>query len=418
MMGARFVWSRSERRRYAPAREQLHGPLVLQPSQFQANRPAYNGGEGWIEGVLKPGGQVPQNPAPPIKCVLCEDRAGCGLENVKHPPLQYTVHMTKPKVFVTRLLPEKGLHIVQESCDADVWPNELPPSREELLSHMRGKDGLLSLLTDAIDEAVMDATPHLRVVSNCAVGVDNIDLAAATKRKIPVGNTPDVLTDATADMAFALLLACARRIVEGNNYVRAGKWTTWNLQLLLGSDLVNATLGIIGFGRIGKAVARRAQGFGMLINHYDPYNQTDIVNQVNSLETLLQNSDFVSIHVPLTQETHHMMDRQALRKMKRNAILINTSRGPIIDHDALYEALISGWIQAAGLDVTEPEPIQVDHPLLSLENCIIVPHLGSASRWTRDQMAILAANNLVAGLMGKRLPHCVNPQVYDQVVIR
>jgi glyoxylate reductase len=321
--------------------------------------------------------------------------------------------MAKPKVFVTRSLPEKGLHLVQEACDADVWPSEIPPSRQEILNHVRGVDGLLSLLTEAVDAEIMDAAPSLKVISNCAVGVDNVDVGAATQRGIPVGNTPDVLTDATADMAFALLLASARRIVEGVQYVRAGKWKTWNLQLLLGADLVGATLGIVGFGRIGKALAKRAQGFGLRVIYHDPAVEAGVGVQRVSLDELLRESGFVSLHVPLTSETRHMINRQTLSRMKPSAILVNTSRGPILDHEALYESLRDHRLFAAGLDVTEPEPLNADSPLLGLDNCIVLPHLGSASQWTREQMAILAGENLIAGLKGDRLPHCVNPQVYD-----
>jgi glyoxylate reductase len=320
--------------------------------------------------------------------------------------------MSKPKVFIARSLPEKGLRLVKEFCEADVWPRDLPPTPGELLSHVQSVDGLLSLLTDRVDAELMDASPRLRVISNCAAGVDNVDVAAATARKIPVGNTPDVLTDATADMTFTLLLAAARRIVEGIRYVREGRWKTWNLELLLGADLVGATLGIIGFGRIGRAVARRAQGFGMHVAYYDPLSRPDFGARAASLDVVLQDSDFITLHVPLTAETHHMINAETLGTMKPNAILVNTSRGPVVDHQALYEALATGRILAAGLDVTEPEPLNADSPLLGLDNCIILPHLGSASLRTREQMAILAADNLIAGLKGEPLPHCVNPEVY------
>lgn len=321
--------------------------------------------------------------------------------------------MSKPRVFVTRNLPEKGLRLVLGACEADVWPLETPPPRTELIQRLRGQDGLLSLLTDPIDAEVIAAAPRLKVISNCAVGVDNVDLAAATARGIPVGNTPDVLTDATADMAFALLLGAARRLVEGVEYVRAGKWRTWNLQLLLGMDLAGRTLGIIGFGRIGKAMAKRARGFGLRVIYYDPTVNESTAEQAASLEQLLGESDFVSLHVPLTSETHHMINQRSLARMKQTAVLVNTSRGPVVDHDALYRALQEGRIFAAGLDVTEPEPLNVDNPLLRLPNCIILPHLGSASQWTRDQMAVLAAENLLAGLQDRRLPHCANPEVYE-----
>jgi glyoxylate reductase len=321
--------------------------------------------------------------------------------------------MAGPKVFVTRALPENSLRLIQDFCDAEVWSPDVPPSRNELLRRVRGVEGLLSLLTDTVDAEVIAAAPTLRVISNCAVGVDNVDLAAATRRKIPVGNTPDVLTDATADMAFALLLAAARRLVEGVAYVRAGKWKTWNLQLLLGADLVGATLGIVGFGRIGKAVAKRAQGFGMKVLFCDPSAEPDWGAIRVDLDTLLREADFVSLHVPLTSATAHMINATTLGQMRPNAILINTSRGPVIDHQALYDSLRSGRIGAAALDVTEPEPIGADNPLLQLDNCIVLPHLGSASTRTREQMAMLAAENLLAGLRGERLPHCVNPEVYD-----
>jgi lactate dehydrogenase-like 2-hydroxyacid dehydrogenase len=322
--------------------------------------------------------------------------------------------MPKPTAFVTRALPEKGMRLVEDFCDAQVWAYEIPPSRDELLRGVRGRDGLLALLTDTIDAELMDAAPNLKVISNCAVGVDNIEVAAATSRGIPVGNTPDVLTDATADMAFALLLAAARRIVEGVDYVKAGKWRTWNLQLLLGADLAGRTLGIVGLGRIGRAVATRAQGFGLRVVYHDPSASEAEMGRSVSFEELLRTADFVSLHVPLTPATRHMINARAIGLMRRTAILINTSRGPVVDHSALYDALKSGRIAGAGLDVTEPEPINPDNPLLKLENCLILPHLGSASRWTREQMAVLAAENLIAGLQGKRLPHCVNPEVYDQ----
>jgi glyoxylate reductase len=274
-------------------------------------------------------------------------------------------------------------------------------------------EGLISLLTDSIDADIIGAATGLKVISNCAVGVDNVDIAAANRRRIPVGNTPDVLTDATADMAFALLLAAARRVVEGDRYVKRGNWTTWNLRLLLGTDLAGSTLGIIGFGRIGQAVARRAQGFGLRVIYFDPTAQPDNAAQPVSLDDLLRESDFVTLHVPLTADTRHMINQQTLARMKSNAVLINTSRGPVVDHAALYDALRSHGIFAAGLDVTEPEPLNADNPLLALENCIVLPHLGSASERTREQMASLAAGNLIAGLKGERLPHCVNPQVYE-----
>jgi len=324
--------------------------------------------------------------------------------------------MSKPKVFVTRAIPEKGFEVVRDFCDVDLWPDELPPTRDELLQHMRGVDGLLCLLTDKIDGEVMDeAGLQLKVISNHAVGFDNIDVNAATARKIPVGNTPGVLTDATADFAFALMMAVARRIPEAERYVHAGKWKTWGPMLLLGVDLKDATLGLVGFGRIGKAVARRAAGFDMRVIYYDP-NETkpdpDLKATRVDFETLLAESDFISLHTPLTPDTHHLIDSEALSKMKPNAVLVNTSRGPVVDPEALYEALKEKRIFGAGLDVTEPEPLLMDSPLLTLDNIVIVPHVASASKTSRDLMAWRAAQNLIAGLKGEPLPNCVNPQVY------
>ncbi len=305
-----------------------------------------------------------------------------------------------------------GLKLVRDFCDVDVWPKELPPSYEMLLERLRDMDGVLSLLTDKMDGRAMDVSPKLKVISNMAVGVDNVDLAAATTRRIPVGNTPGVLTDATADLTFALMMAAARHIVEGERYVREGKWKTWGPQLLLGADFAGSTWGIIGFGRIGQAVAKRAEGFDMHVIYHDPAASPAFGALPADLETLLRTSDFISLHVPLTPETYHMINAATLGQMKPGAVMVNTSRGPVVDAEALYAALKSNQIFAAGLDVTEPEPLPADHPLLQLTNCIVIPHLGSASKRTRDQMAYIAAENLIAGLKGKQLPHCVNPEVY------
>lgn len=324
--------------------------------------------------------------------------------------------MTKPKVFVTRIIPDKGLKLVQEFCDVDLWTDELPPPKEVLLARVRGVEGLLCLLTDRIDAEVMDAAgPSLKVISNHAVGYDNIDVPAATARGIPVGNTPGILTDATADFAFALLLAAARRVVEGEHFVRAGRWKTWGPSLLLGQDVYGATLGLIGFGRIGQAMARRATGFAMRVLYYDPSQPqppADLRATAVDLPTLLQESDFVSLHVPLTPQTRGLINRETLALMKPTAVLINTARGPVVDQAALYEALRDRRIFAAALDVTDPEPIPLDSPLLTLDNCLIVPHIASASVTTRQKMSLMAAENLIAGLKGERLPNCVNPEVY------
>jgi len=324
--------------------------------------------------------------------------------------------MDKPRVFVTRRIPDRGLDMLKDRCEANIWEGDLPPSREALLEGVRGMDGLLCLLTDRIDTEVMEtAGPQLKVISNQAVGYDNIEVPAATARGIPVGNTPEVLTEATADFAFALMMAAGRRILEGVQYVREGRWKTWSPSLLLGADFKGATLGLVGFGRIGRAMARRAAGFDMRVIFCDPNDvrlPDDIKAAQVELDELLETSDFISLHTPLTPETRHLIDTAALARMKPTAVLVNTARGPVVDMDALYHALKEGRIMAAALDVTEPEPIAPDHPLLSLDNVIVVPHIASASRSTRDKMAWMAAENLLAGLEGRRLPNCVNPEVY------
>lgn len=326
--------------------------------------------------------------------------------------------MSKPRVFLTRLILDSGLELVRDFCDAEVWPEELPPSRQEILKHVLGVEGLLCLLTDRIDEGIMEAAgPGLKIISNHAVGVDNVDVAAATARGIPVGNTPGILTDATADMAFALLLAASRRVVEGAHLVKAGGWKTWGPGFMLGADLAGSTLGIVGYGRIGRAVARRASGFGMRIIFTDPspaQPEPGVSAAQVDIDTLLHESDFVSLHTPLTDDTRNLINASTLRQMKPTAVLVNTSRGQVVDQEALYSALSAKRIFAAGLDVTVPEPLPTDHPLLRLENCIIVPHIASASWRTRQRMSRMAAENLIAGLKGERLPNCANPEVYSR----
>lgn len=326
--------------------------------------------------------------------------------------------MRKPEVFVTRIIPEKGLRLVEEYCQADVWQDDLPPSHAELLRRVRGVDGLLCLLTDTVDAEVMQAAgAGLKVISNHAVGFDNIDIREATARAIPVGNTPGILTESTADFAFSLMAAAARRVVEGDRYVRQGKWKTWGPSLLLGPELHQSVLGIVGYGRIGQALARRANGFGMRILFYDPeYSAENLADSLTAepvdFDTLLREADIISIHTPLNAQTRHMFNRSAFNRMKPGAILVNTARGPVVESEALFEALKSGLIAFAALDVTEPEPLPADSPLLELENLILTPHIASASRQTREKMACMAAENLIAGLTGKRLPYCVNPEVY------
>lgn len=316
----------------------------------------------------------------------------------------------RPRVFVTRRIPQAGLNALAAVADVDLWEDELPPPREMLLEHVRGVDGLLSLLTDRVDAELLDAAgPSLRVVSNYAVGYDNIDVAACRERGVAVGNTPGVLTETTADLAFALLMAVARRLPEGYDFVREDRWQTWGPLLLLGKDIHGATLGIVGFGRIGRELARRAQGFGMRTLYYSrtqapPEVEAQLGATFTPFETLLAESDFVSLHTALTEQTRHLIDAPALARMKPGAILINTSRGGVVDPAALAEALRSGRLFGAGLDVTDPEPMRAQDPLLALPNCLVVPHVASASERTRERMAQKAAANLVAGLGGTPLP--------------
>ena len=326
----------------------------------------------------------------------------------------------RPRVFVSRIIPEDGLSRITEATDARVWEDELPPPRDELLRAVAGCDGILTLLTDRVDDELLDAAgPGLKVVSNYAVGFDNVDVPACTRRGIPVGNTPGVLTETTADLAWALIMAAARRVPEGDRYVRAGRWKTWGPMLLLGPDVHGSTLGVVGFGRIGQAVARRAQGFAMRIVYHDlhradPEVEREFGAAFLPLEELLAQADVVSLHVNLTPETRHLMNAERLGWMKPSAILVNTSRGPVIDQRALFDALREGVLAAAALDVTDPEPIPLDDPLLTLENCLVVPHIASASRATRGKMAEMAAANLLAGVRGERLPTPVNPEVYER----
>jgi glyoxylate reductase len=320
------------------------------------------------------------------------------------------------KVFVSRLIPERGLKKVKAATDTEVWNSDMPPPADVLLDKAKECDGLLSLLTDKIDGDFMDACPRLKVIANLAVGFDNIDIPAATKRGVIVGNTPGVLTDTTADFAWTLLMAAARRLTEGERYVRDGKWTTWGPLLLRGQDIHHATLGLVGLGRIGSEMARRAQGFSMQVLYHDVVRREDLEQSMGirhvDMDTLLNESDFVSVHVPLFKETYHLINDAAFAKMKNSAVLVNSARGPIVDPKALYDALSTGQIFAAGLDVTEPEPITMDDPLLTLENCVIAPHIASGSVETREQMSDVAAENILAGLAGKQGPAIVNPDVF------
>ncbi|MGH2426266.1 MAG: 2-hydroxyacid dehydrogenase [bacterium] len=327
--------------------------------------------------------------------------------------------MTKPRVYITRKIPEEAVKIVRDAAEVRNWEREdIPVPRETLLREVPRLDGLLSLLTDRVDDELMDLAPDLKIVSNLAVGFDNIDVPAATRRRIVVTNTPDVLTETVADFAFCLLLAAGRRLVAGDAYVRAGKWKTWALMLLAGQDLYGATLGLIGLGRIGSAVARRAKGFEMRVIYYDPYRREDIEKQLGieyrEMNEVLREADFISVHVPLMESTRHLISHDQFRLMKKTAVFVNTSRGPVVDQRALAEALQARQIFAAGIDVFEKEPVPDDEPLLKLDNVVVAPHIASASVPTRVRMATLAAENLVAVLQGKRPPNPVNPEVLER----
>ncbi|MCE7938426.1 D-glycerate dehydrogenase [bacterium] len=317
----------------------------------------------------------------------------------------------RPKVYITRRIPQAAVDMLAAACDVRHWDHDEPVPRGELLANVADVDALYSLLTEKVDQELLDHAPRLRVVSQMAVGYDNIDIAACTARGIPVGHTPEVLTETTADLTWALMMAAARRLVEAAEAVKDGQWTTWKPMWMTGPDVYGATLGIFGLGRIGVAMARRAMGFNMRVLYHDAFESPHAA-AVNArfvdLPTLLAESDFVTLHCPLTPETRGMVNEDFLRRMKPTAILVNTARGPVVDEPALYRALSEGWIHAAGLDVTQVEPLPMDSPLLTLPNCLVLPHIGSASIPTRTRMATLAAENLLAGLAGKPLVYAVN----------
>ena len=310
------------------------------------------------------------------------------------------------RCFVTRRLPGDALQRLEAAYDTEVWDGDGPPPADALRDRVAECEGLLSLLTDTIDAELIAAAPELRAISNYAVGVDNVDVEAANARGIPVGHTPDVLTDSTADLAVALMLAIARRLHEGNRIVHTGEWSTWSPDWMLGRDLHGATVGIVGGGRIGTGVAKRLDGFGceVLVAGRDgpaPFGE------------LLERSDFVTLHVPLNPGTRGLIGDAELAAMKPTAYLVNTSRGPIVDHAALARALHDATIAGAALDVTDPEPLPPDDPLLEAPNLLVIPHLGSATHRTRAAMADLAVTNLLAALAGERMPHCVNPEIFE-----
>lgn len=324
-----------------------------------------------------------------------------------------TTNDRRPKVFVSREIPRPGLDRLAEVAEIEVWPERMPPSREQLLACVAGCDGILTLLSDRIDRAVMEsAGEQLRVISNYAVGYNNIDIEVAKQRGIAVGNTPDVLTDATADLAVALVLAAARRLKEASDQVRQGEWKTWEPTGLIGQDLVERKLGIVGMGRIGLATARRLHGgWGMEVSYVSrqpkPEAEAEIGARRTSFGELLERCDFVSVHTDLNEETRQLFDDAAFDRMQPHAVFVNTARGGIVDQAALYRALTEGKIFAAGLDVTDPEPLPTSDALVKLDQCLILPHIASATVASRNGMAILAAENLLAGLAGKPLPHPV-----------
>jgi glyoxylate reductase len=327
--------------------------------------------------------------------------------------------MKRFKVFVTRKILEEGLNMLRERYDVEVSDYDGIIPREMLLEKVKGADVLLSLLTDNIDAEVMDAAgPNLKIIANYAVGYNNIDVEEATKRGIMVTNTPGVLTETTADFAWALLMAIARRIVEADKFVREGKFRGWGPMLLLGTDVFGATLGIVGFGRIGQAMARRALGFNMRVLYYDNSRideqiEKELKATFVDLPTLLKESDFVTLHVPLTKQTHHLIGEKELKMMKKDAYLINTARGPVVDEKALVKALKEGWIKGAALDVFEKEP-EIEPELLKLDNVVLAPHIASASYATRSKMSVMVAENIIKALNGEVPPNLVNPEVLQK----
>ena len=325
--------------------------------------------------------------------------------------------MDKPKVFLTRAIAEPAMQQLNQAVDLEVWEGEKPPSHDAILARAAQLDGLITLLTDPIDRPVLEALANKgKVISQMAVGFDNIDMATATRLKIPVGHTPGVLTETTADFAWALIMAASRRVVEADQEVHRGIWRHWGPGILLGLELTGATLGIIGFGRIGQAVARRAAGFNMRVLYYNPHRRPELEASLGvtyaPLDDLLAQSDIVTLHSYLSDETRHLFGRANFEKMKPTAILVNTARGQMIDPQDLLWAIVNKKIGAAALDVFDPEPIPAGHALLRMPNVIVTPHIASAGTQTRIRMAFMAVENLQAGLKGERLPYCANPQVY------
>lgn len=323
------------------------------------------------------------------------------------------------QIAMTRKIPAVGLETLQPVGNVKVWPEQLPPSREKLFELAEGCDAVVSTLNDRIDPEFLDANPSLKVVSNFAVGYDNIDVDACTERGVAVCITPDVLTDTTADFAFALLMAVARRVSESHQSIPRGEWKTWEPLGYLGQDIHGSTLGIVGMGRIGTAMAKRAAGFDMKVIYSDQFRNERAEQELGvehvDFDDLLSRSDFISVHVPLTPETKGLFGANEFKKMKDSAVLINTARGPVVDTDALVVALNNNTIWGAGLDVTDPEPLPAEHPLLKIDRAVVCPHIASASETTRSQMAKLAADNVKAVLQGTEPPRCLNPEVLVSV---
>ena len=326
---------------------------------------------------------------------------------------------SRKKIYITRELPQDAMRILEPRFDVEVWPDEMPPPKSLLLEKAKDLDGLICMLTEQIDEDFIRAAgPQLKGISQVAVGFNNIDVKASTEKGIYVTNTPGVLTDTTADFAFTLLMAVARRVAEADRYVKAGKWKVpWGLMMMVGQDIWRKTIGIVGMGRIGSAVAKRAKGMNMKILYSDVVRNEKAEKEVGAeyvaLETLLEESDFVTVHVPLFPSTHHLVNEERLKMMKKTACLINTSRGPVVDEKALYKALKEGWIWAAGLDVWEEEPTDPNNPLLKLDNVTVAPHIASGSIATRTKMAVMAAENMAAIQEGRVPPNLVNKEVLE-----
>jgi glyoxylate reductase len=330
--------------------------------------------------------------------------------------------MFKPRVYITRQIFPDALDLIEKSADLELWPEDEPPSPEQLREAMADVDGAIINVMDRIDAPLLDAAPKLKVLSQVAAGLDNIDVPEATKREILVGYTPGVLAKSTADLAFGLLLAVARRVVESDKWVREGNWKISHHPMFwLGSEVNGSALGILGLGGIGLEVAKRGLGFDMKVLYHSRTRKRDLEKEYGfkyaSFKRVLAESDFLSIHVPLTPQTNHFIGEKQLKMMKPSSILVNLSRGPVVDTEALHQALTKGTIAGAGLDVFDPEPVPTDHPILGLDNVVVLPHIGSASNRSRRDMHLLAARNLVAGLNGDRLEECANPEVYESLGI-